>query len=430
MTGAEIYNVIPGSIADEIGLSKGDVILSCNGHEIEDELSMRFYFAAEEVELDVIIGGEREIIEIENPELEDLGVEFESALLGNAKSCRNKCIFCFIDQLPKGMRKPLYFKDDDSRLSYLTGNYVTLTNIDDKDIDKIIDMHLEPINISVHTTNPELRTFMLKNPKAANLLEYMEKLKEGRIHMNCQIVLVRGVNDGKYLSETIETLSEFYPYVTSVSAVPMGITKYREGLYEATPYDKESSLEVLSDIEKWQKKLQDEIGTRFIYAADEFFLNAGKEIPDDEYYEGYYQIENGVGLLRTMEDEFMAALSQIPEGRKEVTVVTGTAAEGLMNKLSLKAMEMYPDIKINVKAIKNNFFGEKITVSGLVTGGDIISQLKGGADKTLIIPSVMLKHGTNLFLDDVTVEDIEKELSCEIRVSDCSGEDLWKKIIE
>ena len=430
MKGAEIYNVIPGSIADEIGLSKGDIILSCNGHEIEDELSMRFYFAAEEVELDVICGGEREIIEIENPDMEDLGVEFESALLGNAKSCRTKCIFCFIDQLPKGMRKPLYFKDDDSRLSYLTGNYVTLTNITEKDIDKIIEMHLEPINISVHTVNPELRTFMLKNPKAANLLDYMEKLKEGNIHMNCQIVLVRGVNDGEYLAETIETLSKFYPYVTSVSAVPMGITKYRDGLYKATTYDKESSIKVLSDIEKWQKKLLDSIGTRFIYAADEFFLNAGIDIPDDEYYEGYYQIENGVGLLRTMEDEFMAALQDKPVGKKEVKIVTGTAAESLMKKLSEKAMDLYPNVKIDVKAIKNDFFGEKITVSGLITGGDIIKQLKNETNKVLIIPAVMLKHGTNLFLDDVTTDDVEKELSCKVRVSDCSGEDLWKKIIE
>ncbi len=431
MTGAEIYNVIKGSIADEIGLSKGDIILKCNGHEIDDELSMRFYFAAEEVELEVICGGEREIIEIENPDLEDLGVEFESALLGKAKSCKNKCIFCFIDQLPKGMRKPLYFKDDDSRLSYLTGNYVTLTNITDKEIDKIIEMHLEPINISVHTTEPDLRVFMLKNPKAADLLKYMEKLKEGKIHMNCQIVLVRGVNDGEHLEKTIETLSEFYPYVTSVSAVPMGMTKFRDGLFEATPYDKESSREVLEAVSKWQEKLLEKMGTRFIYAADEFFLNAGIDIPCDEYYEGYYQIENGVGLIRSMEVEFEGALSKAPNGEREVTIITGVAAYGSMSRLAKMAMERYPEIKIQVECIKNEFFGEKITVAGLIVGEDIINQLRGRKIyKNVLIPSVMLKHESDLFLDDTTVSDIEKELGCEIRVTDCTGYDLWKKIIK
>ena len=431
MTGAEIYNVIKGSIADEIGLSKGDIILKCNGHEIDDELSMRFYFAAEEVELEVICGGEREIIEIENPDLEDLGVEFESALLGKAKSCKNKCIFCFIDQLPKGMRKPLYFKDDDSRLSYLTGNYVTLTNITDKEIDKIIEMHLEPINISVHTTEPDLRVFMLKNPKAADLLKYMEKLKEGKIHMNCQIVLVRGVNDGEHLEKTIETLSGFYPYVTSVSAVPMGMTKFRDGLFEATPYDKESSREVLEAVSKWQEKLLEKMGTRFIYAADEFFLNAGIDIPCDEYYEGYYQIENGVGLIRSMEEEFEGALSKAPNGEREVTLITGVAAYGSMSRLAKMAMERYPEIKIQVECIKNEFFGEKITVAGLIVGKDIINQLRGRKIyKNVLIPSVMLKHESDLFLDDTTVSDIEKELGCEIRVTDCTGYDLWKKIIK
>ena len=431
MTGAEIYNVIKGSIADEIGLSKGDIILKCNGHEIDDELSMRFYFAAEEVELEVICGGEREIIEIENPDLEDLGVEFESALLGKAKSCKNKCIFCFIDQLPKGMRKPLYFKDDDSRLSYLTGNYVTLTNITDKEIDKIIEMHLEPINISVHTTEPDLRVFMLKNPKAADLLKYMEKLKEGKIHMNCQIVLVRGVNDGEHLEKTIETLSGFYPYVTSVSAVPMGMTKFRDGLFEATPYDKESSREVLEAVSKWQEKLLGKMGTRFIYAADEFFLNAGIDIPCDEYYEGYYQIENGVGLIRSMEVEFEDALSKAPNGEREVTLITGVAAYGSMSRLAKMAMERYPEIKIQVECIKNEFFGEKITVAGLIVGEDIINQLRDRKIyKNVLIPSVMLKHESDLFLDDTTVSDIEKELGCEIGVTDCTGYDLWEKIIK
>lgn len=431
MTGAKIFRVIEGSIADEIGLSAGDIILKCNGHEIEDELSMRFYFAAEEVELEVIIGGEREIIEIENPYLEDLGIEFESALLGNAKSCKNKCIFCFIDQLPKGMRKPLYFKDDDSRLSYLTGNYVTLTNVTEEEIDRIIEMHLEPINISVHTTDPHLRTFMLKNPAAAKLLDYMEKLKKGKIHMNCQIVVVRGVNDGEKLSETIETLAAFYPYVTSVSAVPMGMTKFRDGLFKATPFDKESSLAVLDIVNSWQEKLLSKIGTRFIYAADEFFLNAGKEIPCDEYYEGYYQIENGVGLMRNLEVEFKEALGVPPKKDTEVTIITGMAAKELMESLAKMAMEKYENVKIYVKAIKNEFFGEKITVAGLIVGGDIIKQLKNKKlTKRVLIPSVMLKDGTDLFLDDVTISDIERELSCSVAVNDCSGEDLWKKIID
>ena len=418
------------SIADEIGLSPGDEILAINGSRIEDELDLRFLCTAEYLEIEAVIGGEHEIIEIDNPEREDLGVAFESALFGNAKHCSNKCIFCFIDQLPPNMRKSLYFKDDDSRLSFLTGNYVTLTNAKESDIDKIIKMHMEPINVSVHTTNPSLRVFMLKNPKAAKITRQMKKLADGGIHMNCQIVLVRGINDGDELKKTVRDLSELHPYVTSVSAVPMGMTKFRKGLFEAKSYDKESSQQVISDIFSLQNEMLNKIGTRFIYIADEFFLMAEHPIPSDEEYEDYCQIENGVGLMRSFETEFCDAMKHPPENDVSVDIITGLAAYDEIKRLAKKACLMYNNVRINVHGVRNDFFGEKITVAGLVTGGDIIKQLSGktSGNKT-IIPDVMLRSGTDIFLDDLTVSDIEHALNTKILVTDSSGAGLWDTII-
>ena len=431
MNKAIISNIVSGSIADELCLKKGDIVVSVNGNPICDELDFGFYTAAEYIELEVVTGGEREIIEIENPEYEDIGIEFESALFGNAKSCKNKCIFCFIDQLPKGMRKSLYFKDDDSRLSFLTGNYITLTNVTEQDIEKIIKMRFDPVNISVHTTNPKLRVSMLKNPNAANILNYIKKLFDGKIHMNCQIVLVKGVNDKAELDSTISDLASFYPYVTSVSVVPMGMTKFREGLYKAEPFNKGESLEVINQVNSWQKKLLNEIGTRFIYAADEFYLKAEAEIPENEEYEGYFQIENGVGLIRSFRDEFIESVSVAPKKPCEATIITGEAAYGELVFLANYAMKMYNNVKIDVQKVKNDFFGHGVTVAGLVTAGDIISQLK---DKPLLkkvlIPNVMLRSGEDVFLDDKHVTDVSRELGRPVLVTNCSGSDLWRKIIE
>lgn len=426
----KIVSVEPLSIADEIGLAPGDEIIAVNGNKIEDELDLRFLCSAEYLEIEVIIGGEHEIIEIDNPEREDLGVTFESALFGNAKHCSNKCIFCFIDQLPPNMRESLYFKDDDSRLSFLTGNYVTLTNAKDADLDKIIKMHMEPINVSVHTTDPKLRVFMLKNPKAARINEQMKKLADGGIHMNCQIVLVRDINDGENLIKTVRDLSNLYPYVTSVSAVPMGMTKFRDGLFKAKSYDKKSSQKVISDIFALQQDMLAKISTRFIYIADEFFLMAEHPMPGDDEYEGYYQIENGVGLIRSFETDFCEAMKTPPPKHVSVDLITGLAAYDEIKKLAQKACLMYNNVNIRVHGVRNDFFGEKITVAGLVTGGDIIKQLSGKIESGIaVIPNVMLRSGTDIFLDDLTVSDVERGLNAKIIVTDGTGDDLWNTII-
>ena len=425
----KIQDIEPGSIAEEIGLSRGDKIISCNGHKIEDELDLRFYFCGTYIELEVITHGEREIIEIENPYGEELGVIFQSALFGNAKHCANKCIFCFIDQLPSGMRDSLYFKDDDSRLSFLTGNYVTLTNATGSDLDKIVRMHLEPINVSVHTTNPELRKFMLKNPKAESIMSQMSRLARGHIHMNCQIVLVKGVNDGAEFYKTVNDLAGLFPYVTSVSAVPMGITKFRENLYSASPFEKEDSKKVLDDIKKMQEQCLSKLGTRFIYGADEFYLSADCPVPPEEEYEGYHQIENGVGLIRSMHNEYISALNTPPKVDAAVDIITGMAAGDEIKKLANITKMRYNNVNITVHTVRNDFFGERITVAGLITGGDIIKQLKGKIkSRRILIPSVMLRHGTETFLDDTTVSEVRAALGADIIVTDCSGYDLWDKI--
>lgn len=430
MNKAVVSGVVTDSIADETGIEAGDIIVSVNGHPIEDELDFRFYAACEYLELLIKKHDGSELIEIENPDIEDIGVLFESALFGNAKRCSNNCIFCFIDQLPPGMRDSLYFKDDDSRLSFLTGNYITLTNASDRDIDKIIKMRLEPVNVSVHTTNAQLRIKMLKNPKSGQVLEHMRRLADGKIHMNCQIVLVKGVNDGAELDRTISELSALHPYVTSVSVVPVGITKYRDGLYPLKPFGKHDSEKLLEQINARQEKLLAEIGTRFIYASDEFYLKAETPVPPHECYEGYCQIENGVGLMRSFRDEFEESLPLQPERSCHAGIITGMAAHEEIISLAKKAMKRYNNVKIDVFPIRNDFFGESITVAGLVTGGDILAQLKGmNMPERMLIPETMLRKETELFLDDVTVTRLEGELGVKIEIVPCRGDELWKSII-
>ncbi len=426
---AKVKGVAKGSIAEEAGIEKGDIIAKINGNKIEDELDFRFYAASDYIELYVIKNdNSEEIIEIEEPDTPDLGIEFETALFGGAKSCANKCIFCFIDQLPKGMRDTLYFKDDDSRLSFLMGNYVTLTNVSDKDIDKIIKMRLDPVNVSVHTTNPNLREFMLKNKRAGKLMYFMKKLADAGIHMNCQIVLVKGVNDGAELERTINDLSELYPYVTSVSAVPVGITKYREGLYPLEPYTKDECKKIIEHITKKQQEFLTKIGTRFIYAADEIYVKSEIEIPLEEEYEGYYQIENGVGLLRSMENEFMEELRPL-DVKRTVSIATGYASYKTILKLADEAMKVCKNLKIMVYPIENRFFGENITVSGLLTGQDIIHALKGkDLGEELLISESALKHDSDLFLDDTRLCDISESLGVKVTAIPCFGEALLKAI--
>lgn len=428
---AQVKAVIPDSDAFYAGIVPGDIIEKINGHVPEDELDLRFYALEDTVTLTVLKqDGTREIITLEEPEAPDLGIEFESALFGSAKRCSNQCIFCFIDQLPPGMRDTLYFKDDDARLSFLTGNYITLTNLRDRDVDKIIRMHLSPINISVHTTDPSLRCRMLKNRHAGRALRHMERLYDAGIHMNGQIVLVPDVNDGAALEKTISDLARLSPYMQSVSVVPVGITKYRDGLSKLDAFTKQTAGEVLELVSKWQNRLLSEIGTRFIYAADEFYLMAEVPVPSEEEYEGYAQIENGVGLLRSLEEEFMCALEENPSFTpRNVSVITGTAAYPLLDKLSRLAMEKCPGLSVTVHAVKNQFFGEKITVAGLVTGQDIARALKGIAlGKAAYIPTSMLRHGTDTFLDDMTVPELAHALSTPIFAVEPDGAALWNAL--
>ncbi len=431
MNKAVVYSVSPDSEAHDAGIVPGDIIESVNNHVPADELDFRFYACADTVTLRVLKKDKsREIIEFISPESPDLGIRFESALFGNAKRCSNACIFCFIDQLPSGMRDTLYFKDDDARLSFLTGNYVTLTNLRDSDIDKIIKMRLEPINISIHTTDPALRCKMLRNRHAGHALRHMKKLYDGHIHMNGQIVLVRDVNDGDALNKTLQDLTEYSPYLTSVSVVPVGITKYRDGLFPLTPFDKESASDVLDQIENWQKRFLKEFGTRFVYAADEFYLLAERDTPKEEEYEGYAQIENGVGLLRSLETEFFEAMEQKPscDGRN-ISIVTGKAAYPLMFRLSQEAMRRHPTLSIRVYDITNHFFGEKITVAGLITGQDIASQLAGvSLGDAAYIPEVMLRDNTDVFLDDMTLSELSEKLHVPFHTVKCNGYDLWDKL--
>ncbi len=425
---AVVKAVFPDSDAAFLGIEPGDIIEKVNGKKPEDELDFRFYALDDAVTLSVLkTDGTREIITLEEPESPDLGIQFESALFGSAKRCANQCIFCFIDQLPPGMRDTLYFKDDDARLSFLTGNYITLTNLRDRDVDKIIRMHLSPINISVHTTDPDLRCKMLKNRHAGRALRHMERLYEAGILMNGQIVLVPGVNDGAALEKTISDLSRLSPHMQSVSVVPVGITKYRDGLPKLESFTKETASEVLSLVSRWQTRLLSEIGTRFIYAADEFYLLADVPVPPEEAYEGYAQIENGVGLLRSLEEEFCTALCEKPAFTpREVSIVTGKAAQKLMEKLALLCMEKCPGLSVKVHAVTNHFFGEKITVSGLITGQDILTELSGkDLGKAAYIPSSMLRHNTDTFLDDMTVSQISEALSTPFFAVEPDGAALW-----
>ncbi|MBR2885909.1 MAG: DUF512 domain-containing protein [Clostridia bacterium] len=430
---ALIKYVEKGSIAEELGLEAGDTIIKINNTEIKDVLDYRFLINDEFITLTVLTKqGEVAEVDIEKDAYEPLGVEFESSLMDKPLHCTNKCVFCFIDQLPKGMRESLYFKDDDTRLSFFQGNYVTFTNLDDDEIDRIIRLRISPINISVHTMNPDLRVKMLKNPKAARLPEIMRKLCDNGIIMNCQIVLCPGYNDGDELSYTIEKLYEMRDCVKSVSVVPIGLTKHREGLCPMTAVDSDKAKELIAEIEKWQKKAINEIGTGFVYASDEIYLKAGYEIPESNAYCGFPQIENGVGMIASLREELTDALKDSPatEKNRTVTLVTGAAVHSTMCNFAEEITKKYPHIKINVEKIINNFFGEQITVSGLLCGCDIIEQLRGkNLGDNLIITKNMLRDGENVLLDDVTTEDIERELNTKIIAVGDDGYELLEAIL-
>lgn len=424
-----IEKVEENSIAEELGIEPGDVLLSINGKRVQDIIDYKFLISDEYVAVEILKSyGELWKIEIEKEFDEDLGIEFSNPLIDRAKSCKNKCIFCFIDQLPPNMRKTLYFKDDDSRLSFLQGNFITLTNMKDEEIDRIIAYRLSPINVSVHTTNPERRIKMLNNKNAGKIMSILTKFKEAGIEVNCQIVLVPGVNDGKELERTLKDLSNLYSSVKSIAVVPVGITKYREGLYEIESFNSDSSKEVLSLVEKAQNEFLKKIGTRLVFASDEFYAMSGVDLPCYEEYEGFPQLENGVGLIRSFEYEIEEELKNIENNiflNKKYILATGTLAAGFMNHIKNCIMDKFDGLQLKVVPIENNFFGKTITVSGLITGQDLIDQLKFYDDiDGIIIPKSMLRQDSNIFLDDLTVEDIEKNLKVKVIPVNVSGKDF------
>ena len=431
-----IKAVEPGSIAEELGVEAGDLLLSINDEPVEDIFDYQFMTQEEELTVAIRKASTQEewALEIEKEEWDDLGIEFENGLMDDYRSCHNKCIFCFIDQMPKGMRDTLYFKDDDSRLSFLQGNYVTLTNMQQKDIDKIIKYHLAPINISFQTMNKDLRCKMLNNRFAGEALDKVDQLYEAGITMNGQIVLCKGVNDSKELEYSIEQMYGYLPILESVSVVPVGLSKYREGLYPLEPFTKEDACEVIDLIEAWQKKAYEEHGLHFVHASDEWYLLAEREMPKAEYYDGYLQLENGVGMLRLLMDEFEDSVLQYKEfckkkgmdalepKHKAFSMATGRLAYPYISKIAEQLMELIPGLKIQVYEIVNHFFGERITVSGLLTGQDLISQLK---DKELygqlLLPENILRSGEEVFLDDVTLSQLGKTLQVSVNIVKSSG---------
>ena len=430
----KVIGIEKGSIAEEVGIEIGDILLEINGKPVKDIFDYRYLINDEYVEM-VFMGadGEEYSAEIEKDYDEDIGLIFEDGIMDEAKSCSNKCIFCFIDQLPPNMRDTLYFKDDDSRLSFLQGNYVTLTNMSDEDLDRVIYYHLSPINISVHTTDGELRKKMLHNRFADKLFPQMEKLAEAGIEMNLQIVLCKNINDGKILDKSITDLTRFIPHAKSLSIVPAGLTKYRSCLYRIEQFTPEDCRYIINQVESYQKKFKEEFGTAFVFAADEFYIKGNVEIPPSSAYEDFPQIENGVGMWALMRDEFVEALEKVKvtPPPMEISVATGVASIELMRYLMGKIMERFPQIKINVYQIINEFFGEEITVSGLLTGRDIINQLKGKPlGKRLFLPPNLLRAGEESLLDDMTLTDIKEALGVEICTDTHSGEEFVNSILK
>ena len=442
-----IKSIKPGSIAEEMEIEVGDKLLAIDNTEIEDIFD--YQFLVQDSYIEVLIekpDGEQWLLEVDKDFDEDLGIEFENGLMDEYRHCHNKCIFCFIDQMPKGMRETLYFKDDDSRLSFLQGNYVTLTNMSDHDIDRICRYHLSPINISFQTMNPELRCKMLNNRFAGEALKKVDTLNEAGIQMNGQIVLCKGVNDGKELEYSITELMKYLPNLESVSVVPVGLSKYREGLYPLEPFTKEDACQVIDLIEKYQQECYEKYGLHFIHASDEWYILAERELPEEERYDGYLQLENGVGMLRSLLDEFHEAITERKALEKNVvqreaenvkqyddvvSMVTGRLAYPYIKRMAEELEEAYPQLKIHVYPITNDFFGEMITVSGLLTGQDILAQLKGKElGNRLLLPQNVLRSGEEVFLDDLTLSDLEKALQVPINIVKSSGCDFVNSLLE
>lgn len=429
----KISNVEKDSAAFKKGIRAGCSLLTVNSRNINDVLDYRFYLSEKKISIEFQDGsGKVKRIKIKKEEYEDIGLEFETYLMDEKRRCKNKCIFCFIDQLPKGMRESLYFKDDDSRLSFLFGNYITLTNLTQREVDRIIEMHISPVNISVHTMNPELRVEMMANPNAGKALDIIYALADNSIKMNAQLVLCPGINDGAELEYSLEKLSGLYPNIQSIAAVPVGKTKFREGLREIASYDKQTAAEVIDIIEAFGDNFKKKHNTRLAFPADEFYLKAQRDMPGEEFYEEYSQLENGVGLCAYLESEFMRTLKKSGYKLKKprrITVATGVSAYGLIKKLSEKACDKFDGLEISVIPIKNFYFGESINVAGLLTGSDLISQLKGlELGDELLIPRAALRSEGDMFLDGVTTEMISEELNIKITPVSNDGAEMLEKM--
>lgn len=422
----KIKSVIKDSLAEKKGIKADETIVSVNNNEITDVLDYQFYCAEKKLKIIIEdINGKRRKVRIKKDEYADIGLEFETYLMDKQRSCRNNCIFCFIDQMPKGMRESLYFKDDDARLSFIFGNYITLTNISDKEIDRIIKMHISPVNISVHTTNPALRCKMMKNRFAGDALRHMYRLCENGIKINCQLVLVPEWNDGEELRKTLCDLEKLYPSVESVACVPVGLTKFREGLEPIKPFDKDSAKAVIDIMNEFGERCLKNYGDRIFYPSDEFFNLAQLPMPKTDYYGEMLQLENGVGMTALMESQFLAAMTNMGEEKpkgERLTIPTGKGAYPLIKKLVDYALDKWHNIDCEVVPIENYFFGPLITTTGLITGSDLIKNLKDKSNLgKLLISSAMLRSEGDVFLDDLTPEDVEKQLGVKIKVTDCDG---------
>ncbi len=415
-----ITDVLPKSRAAKVGIQKNDILISINGREIRDVLDYRFYLADENIDILIKRGEETLGFNIKKQEYDDIGLDFETPLMDKKHSCENKCIFCFIDQLPKGMRETLYFKDDDSRLSFLHGNYVTLTNMHDRDIDRIIEMHISPVNVSVHTTNPELRCKMMHNKRAGDVLSYLKRLADANISLCCQIVLCKGINDKEELDRTLHDLIALRPALQSVAIVPAGLTKFRDGLCELETFTKDDARSVITQINAYGNWCKKEFGTRLFFPADEFYIKAELPLPSDEFYEDYSQIENGVGMLTDMQTGIDFELEDVSlyknfSGNRHVSIATGYAAYAHICTIADKLMKTFDGLKIDVYKIKNNFFGKTITVAGLLTAKDISEQLSGkNLGDALLIPQTALRADGEVFLDDVSPDELAEMLETKI----------------
>lgn len=423
--GVKIENVLPHSPAQRVRIRPGDTLIAINNHLIHDVLDYRFYMTEKKLGIELVRADGTEVkVQVLKGEYEDLGLEFATYLMDQKHHCHNKCIFCFVDQTPPGMRETLYFKDDDERLSFLFGSYITLTNLSLEEVDRIVRMHISPINVSVHTMNPQLRVKMMANPSAGNVLSYLKRLADGGIRLNIQLVLCPGINDGEQLRFSLDELGTLFPALQSIAAVPVGLTRYREGLYPLSPYTQEEARDVISILDEFGNRWQTLYGDRTVYAADEFYLKAGLPLPDYAYYGDFPQLDNGVGLLTLLEHEFLQALEDAPReiAPRTVSIATGEAAWPLMERLAQAACKKIHGLQVHVHRIVNDFFGHTVTVAGLITGKDLIHQLK---DKPLgaclLLPQVMLRHEQDKFLDDVTLGELQETLQIGTKLIENDG---------